>query len=574
MKTFGGFLPGPRERSAVKANYILAGALCAALLLAVTFSFAQQGSGYLEQLLDRGLSMDSYESRVLLQKASEAHGADAASLLADAAAISPNLPAVHLRLALVKLPDAFESISELIAAAEAYKHSFWWSMSLRGSAIQAFVAATLLGLAVLIAVRLAADLPLLMHDINEKRPRLILPALMIPCSVLGPALVLLAALMTMCLYARKGLAVFYLAAALAFALPVLQGQLDAAYSASMPRMAAIVGVNEGSDNSYAIGVLSGYDDYMSRFAYGLALRRVGRVEESVAVYRKLLQETPGDRRSLVNLGNAQFTAGRFNEARDSYQKAYEIEKTAVSAYNLSMASRALFDYASGDKFYGEAAALDSQVVSSFNSIASKNPNRTVMDSVFTKDRLEDYISQNGTNAASLYPMGNKAAMAGAGALAVIFTVLQFSGMGLAGRCTNCGNVLCERCAPSRTYAGKCASCHRLLAEFDDTSPRAKVARMLSSMRIKDKLRDRLKALSFAPPGMAQIYAGKLFEGYLYLVGFLYLVFAAILAADPVFTVGLVGLTHVWLTPFLAAGAVLLYLLSFLSVNRRLEIGWL
>ncbi len=555
MKTFGGFLPGPKAGSAAKSSLILlAGALCAALILAVSFSWAQPAPGYLDKLLDRGLSTDSYESRVLMQQASEAHGGDAARLLADAAAISPDLPAVHLRLALAALPDAFESLSELIAAGEAYKHSFWWSMSLRASALQALVAAVMLGLAGLIAIRLTVDLPLLMHDINEKRVRLILPALMLPFSPLGPALVLLAALMTVCLYARKGVAVFYLAAVFAVALPALQGPLDDAYTASMPRMAAIVGVNEGSTNRYAIGVLAGHDDYMSRFAYGLALRRDGRIEDSVAVFRKLLAETPDDGRALINLGNAQFAAGRFAEARDSYQKAYDSSKTVVSAYNLAMASRALFDYASGDKFYAEAAALDAQVVSAFNSIASKNPNRTVMDSVFTHAELEDYIAHNATNAASLYPLGGKAAMAGAGVLAVIFTVLLFSGIGLAGRCTNCGKVLCERCAPTRNYAGKCASCHRLLAEFDDTSPRAKVARMLSSMRIKDKMRDRLKALSFAPPGIAQIFAGKLLEGFLYLTGFLFLVFAAILAADPIFTVGLAGLTHLWLTPPLAAAA--------------------
>ena len=98
--------------------------------------------------------------------------------------------------------------------------------------------------------------------------------------------------------------------------------------------------------------------------------------------------------------------------------------------------------------------------------------------------------------------------------------------------------------------------------------------MLSSLRSKDKIRDRLKALSFAPPGMAQIYAGKLFEGFCYIMGFLFLVFSSILAAFPIFTVGLSGMTHVWLTPGLVIAAVLLYALSFISVNRRLEIGWL
>ena len=234
----------------------------------------------------------------------------------------------------------------------------------------------------------------------------------------------------------------------------------------------------------------------------------------------------------------------------------------------------MFDYAAGDKFYDEAASLDAPVVSRFNAIASKNPNRTVIDSVYGKQDLEAFVASNRAASASIFPLGNVAGMIGAGVLLLIFTVMSFTDIALAGRCTNCGKVICERCAPGKTYGGKCASCYRLLSEFDDTSPRAKVARMLSTMRIKDKLRDRIKALSFAPPGVAQIYAGKLTEGLLYLVGFIFLLISSALTALPTFTVGLAGLTHSWLTPWLLIAAVMLYGISFVSVNRRVEMGWL
>lgn len=568
-------MPVPRAKLAARASTMrMVIAMACLLAMAAAYAFADQAASYRESLLDRGLSTDDWYAKSLLIKSSRMKGPEATRLMAEAAEFAPNLPPVHLRLALQAVPDMFVSVSQVFAALDAYKRSFWWSMSLRGTLLYALMGAVVSAIVVLIIVRLATDFSLIKHDIDERHKRLMLPMLILPFSVLGPVMLLLAAFMTVCLYAKKGRLAFFLVAGFVFAAPVMQGTIDAVCSSRTSQMRAMVGVNEGSDNRYAIEVLGAQPDYMSRFAYGLALRREGRAEESIDVYQKLLAQESGNPKVLVNLGNALFAAGRFPEAREAYDKAHASRKSVLSAYNLSQAARALFDYEAGDKFYAEAVALGPGAVSHYNSIASKNPNRTVMDAVYDTAELESYAFRTSHPVATIYPLGTTAVMAGAGVLVLVFAYMSFTGIELAGRCTNCGVVVCELCAPSKALGGRCAACHKLMTETDDTSPKAKVARMLSSMHMKNALRDRIKALSLAPPGIAQIYAGKLTEGLMYLTSFFFLLIGAVLCAMPVFTMGLTGFTHLWLTPWMLIGAGVVYLLSTLSVNRRVDIGWL
>lgn len=601
-------MPEPRERLARKTRRLTGIALGAILLTMLAFVFAgaepmpdanaitnsvtnttaveavenpettqtpPPPQTYKDKILDHGLHMDEYYASALLKRAEAASGIAADQLLAEAGDIGPNMPSVEFRLALSALPDIFTSMGHVFSAVHAYKRSFWWSTSLWGTVLYSFIGAFLLALVAVISIRLMTDLPLIMHDINEKRSRLILPALILPFSALGPILLLLAAMMTVCLYIRKsGRMAFYISAAFVISSPFVQGSFDTIYSSRTPAMRAIVAVNEYVDNRYAITVLAGREDYMSRFALGLALKREGRIDESIAIYKGILDKDGNDRRALINLGNAYFAANRFPEARDVYQRAHDIDKTVVSAYNLSQAARATFDYASGDRFYDEAAALDTAAVSRFNSISSKNPNRSVMDAVYNTNELKAHAHDTRSSVITLYPFGTTAAMVGAGLLVILFTALLFTRDEVAHQCSNCGKVVCEYCASGKQLAGRCLACHKLLAEADDASPKAKVARMLSSMHLKNLMRDRIKALSFAPPGVAQVYAGKVTEGLIYLVLFLFCILGAILCAAPVFTTGLAGFSHIWFTPLFVVAAIFLYLVSLISVNRRLEIGWL
>ncbi len=70
-----------------------------------------------------------------------------------------------------------------------------------------------------------------------------------------------------------------------------------------------------------------------RWSYylGMAQRRLGRLEESVAAFEEFLAEHPGDVPALVWLGENQLGLGRLDQARNSFQRAAEADADCVRA---------------------------------------------------------------------------------------------------------------------------------------------------------------------------------------------------------------------------------------------------
>ncbi|MDA8154873.1 MAG: hypothetical protein M0Z52_00245, partial [Actinomycetota bacterium] len=82
----------------------------------------------------------------------------------------------------------------------------------------------------------------------------------------------------------------------------------------------------------------------------------------------------------------------------------------------------------------------------------------------------------------------------------------------------------------------------------------------------------IRALSFAPPGIAYIYAGNVLQGMLMLWVFLFAV--GLLVLNPLFTTGLSLMDHGWLDYAAWGTAAILYLVSFAGIRRRQGKGWL
>ncbi len=66
-------------------------------------------------------------------------------------------------------------------------------------------------------------------------------------------------------------------------------------------------------------------DRVDRLRLAAAWRRIGRVDDAVALYRRLLEDEPRYVSAWYNLGIALVAAGRDAEARDAYRRAIEID---------------------------------------------------------------------------------------------------------------------------------------------------------------------------------------------------------------------------------------------------------
>lgn len=533
------------------------------------FSGAAAGQDY-EGLLDKGLKSSEPYAHNLTKKARAASSGERIGLLTEAVRFAPDLPAVYFELSRASFPG-LASLDYAIKGIKAYRRNFWWLLSLGGTLYVGLIVSFLTALFAVAAVRLAYEIPLLNHDIAEEKRKLVLPLLLIPVSFLGPVFFAVGALCIAGLYMRsidKG--IVYAGLLFVFFSPFFLHAADLFFSApASPGVKAMVSVNEGKENGYAIYVLRDGEDFASRFSYALALKREGRIEEAIAVYEGLLK-TSDDPRVLNNLANAYAAAGRADSAKEHYKKALETSPSAVLFYNISQVYRDTLDFQAGDEYFNEALKIDRDRVSQFAAISTRNPNRLVIDETLSASDILSAARENRRAIINFYTVGPYAASAASALLFAGFYAIDRRSLLRAYRCSRCGAVVCSRCARAVQRGQMCNLCYSSIVKLVDVDPAERVAKLLEAQERKNK-RDRLlKILSFAPPGAAHIYSGKLLSGFLLLWGFSFALVTFFL--NPLFHTGMAASSHGWLSPIMALSAVLLYVINLFAVSG-LEGEW-
>jgi len=95
-----------------------------------------------------------------------------------------------------------------------------------------------------------------------------------------------------------------------------------------------------------------------------------------------------------------------------------------------------------------------------------------------------------------------------------------------------------------------------------------VAKQLEVQEFQKKKRRIVSFLSFAPPGIAHIYWGRILSGTLFLWLFLFLLL--LILVRPLFSTGLSLFSHSWITIPALVIMALLYLISNIDARRRLK----
>lgn len=547
-------------------------ALVPALLLVLAAPALSAGQDD-QSLLDRGLRNNEPLSRLLVTEAERAGGQRRVELLEEAAGLSPDMPVIYFKLSkavLAASPSAaFRSINYAAQGIKAYGRSFWWAMSLSGLLYVGLLLSLVLSLLVVLVMRIPRELPLFVHDAAEEPLFLLVPAGLLAISLLGPLFSIAGGLIVVGLYFRKAhKALVYGALALIAFSPFFLRVADMYLSAPSPATRAIAAVNEGTGNAYALQVLEDRRDFASRFSYALALKREGRIFEAISILRELAEGGAGGRdgRVLTNLGNALFAAGQPGEAKEAYRKAVEAGPSVKTYYDMSQVYRDSLDFQSGDKYFLEAARLDRDRVTGFAAISTRNPNRFVVDETIPMAGLWRYAYENRKAVINPFTVSPPLAALLAVVLMVLFGLLDAKS-GLAFRCSRCGKVMCPKCTPAIQWRQTCPECFNSLVRLVDVDPKKRVAKLLAVHNKKSKSRAIARILSYALPGLAHIYAGRLIGGFVLLWMFLFAV--AVVVLNPLFSTGLGNYSHSWLDPLLITAAVVLYAVSRMSMWRRI-----
>ncbi|MEK7864640.1 MAG: hypothetical protein AAB175_02355 [Nitrospirota bacterium] len=136
------------------------------------------------------------------------------------------------------------------------------------------------------------------------------------------------------------------------------------------------------------------------------------------------------------------------------------------------------------------------------------------------------------------------------------------------RCQRCGVILCGKCGKGKLWGEMCSLCYKSLIKLDALDSRIRVAKQLEVQELQKKKRRTISILSFAPPGIAHIYWGRILSGTLFLWLFLFLLLLILL--KPLFSTGLSLFSHGWITMPSAIIMAFLYLISNMDARRRLK----
>lgn len=553
---------------------LIAGILLCFLLVPM----AAGADEYFESRLDQGLRTSEARSYALIEKA-RANRADASALLHQAEKYSPDLPAVFFEMAKTNFTFSYEgvlaSVNDAMMGFNAYSRNFLWALTFADNVYFSLLVSFFLCAIVIVGLRTVNDFPLLGHELRESGTRallltgLVVLAAMSPLLLVGGMMVLLGVSMRrmdktvviVFLVVLAGSPFFFRTATLLFN----------AFTSGQFR--AVVEVNESKGNLYALSALGEQQKRHERFSYALALKRTGRYDEAISIYRSLLQEQQ-DPKVYVNLGNCSVALNRPEEALAMYEKAIEIQPLASAYYNHSQVSRELLQFEKGDEYFKKALEIDRSAVSAYRDISGRNPNRIVVDETYSFRDLWEVLRTQPVRT-TLFGLS----IVTEWVLAVAAVLLMAAFWFLSGRrgkpavrCKRCGVIFCPKCEKGISWGGMCAQCFRSLVKLEELEVKERVAQLLQIYESQKKRRTVLRILSYTLPGAAQVFGGKVLYGFLLMWPFLF--FATVPVMNTVFGRGGGPAMHGFLTGFALVCAAAVYLFALVITRQRISKGWL
>ncbi|HYA11380.1 MAG TPA: tetratricopeptide repeat protein [Thermodesulfovibrionales bacterium] len=535
------------------------------------------GGDFYEEQLDKGIRNSEAYSYFLIEE-SKADSSKAEKTLEEALRCSPDLPAVYFALLKTSLSFSTERMYKaygyLLKGIEAYERNFWWSFTVVGSLFLSLIISFILSIIIIIMIRLPGDLPRLSHDIMEQNSRILLLLILIS-ALIGPLLLIGGILIILGLYLKKvDRVVVYLYLVFLLISPWVFKASSMVFSIpSSDVVKAVIEVNESRDNRYAISILGNSEDTVALYSYALALKREGYYDEAIQMYNKLIARKP-DPVFYNNLANCYVAKNDMERAKQLYEKSIQMRPLVSASYNMSQVLRRTLDLIKGEEYFLYAQKIDPDSVSRFQEIFSQNPNRLVIDEVLPISALWQYSKENATRVSTFGLSTVPPALLSFIALffGALFYVLNKRIKPRAHRCKKCGAILCKRCERRVLWGNMCLQCFRSLIKLHELDARERIARLQTVYEYQMRRRRNMNVLSFLLPGSAQIYAGDVLKGLLFLWSFLF--FLCVFVISSVFVIGMPYFPHLWLNWSAFLLMAIVYFVSNTITRLRLVKRWL
>ncbi len=416
---------------------------------------------------------------------------EALRLVRGAAELDPTFVSPRLTLASwLLLREPSQALLQYASVIELARQDFLLQLALAGNALYLLFQSLFLGLLAAGMIVVALRNRELRHALTERLGRLLRPetarwwawAILILPFACGfglalPTLVFLGLLWPMVKARERAVFVGLLAMLLAapwatasldrLALPLRDGQ---APFYGVP-FAATESPSEERHGRLAALARQHPDHALLQYAAAWTARGRGDLQAAEAGYRRVLTLSPGDDRAMNNLGNVLAMQGRTDEALALYRRAGQAEPgNAAAAFNASQIYTQRFDYHAATEALSRASALNFEMVKTYQSQTTDDGVLPLVDQWISPRAFWKALPPLRVSPASrgaLPPAwrshiecsgwGFSLAAVLLAALAVALGVRLNHSVPLR-TCSNCGVIVCRRCARRRREAALCPAC--------------------------------------------------------------------------------------------------------------------
>jgi tetratricopeptide (TPR) repeat protein len=208
-----------------------------------------------------------------------------------------------------------------------------------------------------------------------------------------------------------------------------------------------------------------------QFAAAWTARRRGDLPAAEAGYRRALELWPSSGQVMTNLGNVLAMGGRTDEALELYRRAGAVDPSAAAAaFNASQIYTQRFDYHAATDALSRAAALNFDLVKTYQSQAGNDGVLPLVDEWIAPRFFWTALSRQHAEAPGrgALPPAWRSCIECSGWGFSVLALLAVAVALIAGArthrkvplraCSNCGAILCRRCACRRRETALCSGC--------------------------------------------------------------------------------------------------------------------
>lgn len=472
-------------------------------------------SAWLDYRARHHISSLPLEARLFYRRGILAHEAgdldEAARLVRGAGELDPTYVTPHLTLAAWSLlHEPSQSLLRYATVLELARQNFLLQLALSANTLYAVLQALFLGLLATAALIVVVHQAELRHPWKEQLRHLLTAtsaeawswalAVMPFFLGLGPALPIVAflALLWPVLRGRERFVTVLLVASLAV-MPLLLGVLDRLTLPLDSSRGPLYGVAMVESEPASPARAAELQEMSARepknpflaFAAAWMTRRTGDAAGAERLYRQALGAWPDDDRLLNNLANVLMVQGHADQAFDLYRRATGHNPTNAAAwFNLSQLYTQRFDFRAATDALSRASALNFEMVKTYQGQSTEDGYLALVDQWIAPERFWESLAAPipaGIARGALPPGWRDRFETRGWTFTLMLLGLVFVGIwtGFAQNrqlplrsCSNCGRIVCRRCAERRRELALCPVC----SAAEKTADTPEFARVLLANR--------------------------------------------------------------------------------------------